>query len=125
MGSGGAEALAFAAERIAATQTLRGGTAVNSKAKGNRAEHRSMRLLEAAGYSCWPGVRFHLNENDICAAHADYVSVQECLLINPANTLDAAHVIGILSAQVARMSRFDLTVRGFSMDAQSAKGGYG
>jgi Holliday junction resolvase len=25
---------------------------VNSKAKGNRNEHRSMRLLEAAGYAC-------------------------------------------------------------------------
>jgi Holliday junction resolvase len=25
---------------------------MNSKAKGNRQEHRSMRLLEAAGYAC-------------------------------------------------------------------------
>lgn len=25
---------------------------MNAKAKGSRAEHRSMRLLEAAGYSC-------------------------------------------------------------------------
>lgn len=38
------------------------------------------------------------------------VGVDETLLVDPANTFDTPHLVGVLSAQVARMLAFDLSV---------------
>lgn len=48
----------------------------NSKAKGNRQEHRTMRLLEAAGYRCTRSAA-SLGEFDVIGMSAtDWVCVQ-------------------------------------------------
>lgn len=39
------------------------------------------------------------------------VGIDTGLLVNPANTLDGAHIVGVLAAQIARMFSFNLTGR--------------
>ena len=64
---------------------------MNAKAKGNRNEHRSMAVLEAAGYACTRSAAFGNSGLVLCSLHRKRSATCDLFISAPANCRKLVH----------------------------------